>query len=139
MNIYPKIAKIADVSLNQDVTSIILESISEGVFTTDSQWRITSFNRVAEEITGVSRQEAIGRQCSEVFRASMCEVNCALRHTLQTGSPVINRSAFIIDSEGRRVPVSVSTAVLLDSRGHMIGGVETFRDLSLEEELRKEL
>jgi PAS domain S-box-containing protein len=128
-----------DGNLNGEVTSIILESISDGVFTVDSQWRITSFNRAAEEITGVSRKEAIGRQCSEVFRASMCEVDCALRQTMQNGTPIINRSAFIVDSQGRRVPVTVSTALLLDAKGRMIGGVETFRDLSLVEELRKKL
>ena len=52
-------------------TNAILESISDGVFTVDAQWRITSFNRAAEEITGVDREEAIGRPCCEVFRASM--------------------------------------------------------------------
>lgn len=120
-------------------TEIILESISDGVFTVDHDWRITSFNRAAEEITGISREEAIGKPCPEVFRASMCEVDCALRHTLETGTPVINRSAFIIDAEGRRIPVSVSTALLRDEDGNLIGGAETFRDLSLVEELRREL
>jgi len=120
-------------------TQIILESISDGVFTVDRDWRITSFNRAAEEITGVSREEAVGKPCSEVFRASMCEVDCALRHTLETGTPVINKSAFIIDAEGRRIPISVSTALLHDEKGDIVGGAETFRDLSLVEELRKEL
>ena len=61
-----------------DIDSI-LESISDGVFTVDLDWRITSFNRAAEEITGVPRKEAIGRRCEEVFRASMCESDCALK------------------------------------------------------------
>jgi PAS domain S-box-containing protein len=124
---------------SQDVTSIILESISDGVFTVDDRWRITSFNRAAEEITGVRRREAIGRRCADVFRASMCESDCALRLTLQTGKPVVNRSGFIINSEGRRVAISLSTALLLDADGNMVGGVETFRDLSLVEALRKKL
>ena len=60
------------------MTEAILESISDGVFTVDMDWRVTSFNRAAEEITGVSREEAIGRRCSEVFRSSMCGVSlCA--------------------------------------------------------------
>ncbi|MDM8552545.1 sigma 54-interacting transcriptional regulator [Desulfobacterales bacterium HSG2] len=122
-----------------DSTAIILESISDGVFTVDSDWRITSFNRAAEEITGIPREEAVGRRCSEVFRASMCETGCALRRTTETGTPVINKSAFIIDAEGRRISVSVSTALLRNGDGNVIGGVETFRDLSLVEELRREL
>ncbi len=62
-------------------TDAILESISEGVFTVDRNWRITSFNRAAEEITGISREDAYGRFCSEVFRSNMCEADCALRKT----------------------------------------------------------
>lgn len=120
-------------------TNAILESISDGVFTVDSDWRITSFNRAAETITGIRRREAVGKLCSEVFRASMCESDCALRHTVKTGKPIINRPAFIVNADGRRIPISVSTAILRDERWKIVGGAETFRDLSLEEELRKEL
>jgi transcriptional regulator with PAS, ATPase and Fis domain len=69
----------------------------------------------------------------------MCEANCALRQTLKSGKPVINRAAFIVTADGRRIPVSVSTAILRDARGRLAGGAETFRDLSLVEALRKEL
>jgi PAS domain S-box-containing protein len=81
-------------------TDAILESISDGVFTVDPEWRITSFNRAAEEITGISRRDAIGRLCSEVFRSNMCETDCALRKTLKNGRPIIGRSGYIIDEEG---------------------------------------
>ncbi len=120
-------------------TEAIIESLSDGVFTVDREWRITSFNRAAEEITGVLRADAIGRPCAEVFRASMCEADCALRKTLATRLPIINKPAFIVSAQGRRVPISVSTAVLRDPRGRVVGGAETFRDLSLVEELRREL
>jgi len=122
-----------------ETTQVILESISDGVFTVDHEWRITSFNRAAEQITGVPREEAIGRNCSEVFRTSICEVDCALKKTIETGMPVINKSVFIVDAGGKRIPISISTALLCDEQGKIMGGVETFRDLSLVEELRKEL
>ncbi len=120
-------------------TDAILESISDGVFTVDQEWRITSFNRAAEEITGISRTEAIGRLCSEVFRSNMCETGCALRKTLKNGKPIIGRSGYIIDEEGNRIPISLSTAVLKDPSGTVVGGAETFRDLSEVEALRHEL
>lgn len=120
-------------------TDAILESISDGVFTVDPEWRITSFNRAAEEITGISRRDAIGRLCSEVFRSNMCETDCALRKTLKNGKPVIGRSGYIIDEEGNRIPISLSTAVLKDNSGKVVGGAETFRDLSEVETLRHEL
>jgi PAS domain S-box-containing protein len=120
-------------------TSAILESISDGVFTVDRDWNITSFNRAAEQITGVARDEAIGRRCSEVFRSSMCGADCALAQTLKTGRPVIGKSGYIIASDGSRIPISISTAVLREAGGRVIGGAETFRDLSEVEALRKEL
>ncbi len=123
----------------QTPTEVILESISDGVFTVDMEWRVTSFNRAAEEITGVSREEAVGQRCSDVFRSSMCGPACALQATLKTGKPVIGKSGYIIDAEGNRVPVSISTAVLRDGDGCVIGGAETFRDLSEVEALRQEL
>lgn len=121
------------------LTEAILESISDGVFTVDLEWRITSFNRAAERITGIRRKDAVGRLCSEVFRSSMCESSCPIRKTLETGKPIIGRSCFIIDARGERVPISVSTAVLKDSKGRIRGGAETFRDLSELEALRHEL
>ncbi|MBD3331930.1 PAS domain S-box protein [candidate division GN15 bacterium] len=120
-------------------TGAILESISDGVFTVDTEWRITSFNRAAEQITGIPREQAIGCRCSDVFRASTCQENCALQETLHTGRPVIGRSAFVINADGSRLPVSVSTAVLRDRDGRIVGGAETFRDLSELEALREQL
>jgi PAS domain S-box-containing protein len=120
-------------------TEAILESISDGVFTVDKDWNITSFNRAAEVITGISRKEAMGRQCCDVFRSSMCETGCALQNTIKSGQPIIGRSGYIIDSGGNRIPISVSTAVLRDGLGKITGGAETFRDLSEVEGLRREL
>ena len=120
-------------------TDAILESISDGVFTVDLNWHITSFNRAAEEITGVSKEEAIGKNCSEVFCSNMCDASCALKSTLSSKKPVINKSGYIINSSGNQVPISVSTALLRNSEGIIIGGAETFRDLSEIEVLKTEL
>ncbi len=121
------------------MTEAILESISDGVFTVGPDWTVTSFNRAAEEITGIPRAEALGRPCADVFRSSMCEGGCALRKTLQTGKPVIGKTGYIVTVQGNRVPVSVSTAVLRGADGRIAGGAETFRDLSELEALRQEL
>lgn len=123
----------------KDRTQIILDSIADGVFTVDADLKVTSFNRSAETITGIKREEAIGRHCWEVFRANICEKRCAMKHTMSTGRPVVNQSIYIVNLRGDQVPVSVSTALLKDNRGTVIGGVETFRDLSVVAELRKEL
>ncbi|HIE28502.1 TPA: PAS domain-containing protein [Candidatus Poribacteria bacterium] len=118
---------------------IILDSIADGVFTIDTENRITSFNKAAESITGFSKGEALGQYCFDIFRTNICQNTCALRKTIQTGKPIINHEVNILDKEGRRIPISISTAVLKDDSGNLIGGVETFRDLSQIEALKKEL
>ncbi len=125
--------------LSEDTTSVILDSISDGVFTVGHDWKITSFNRAAEKITGISRDEAVGHYCWEVFRSNMCEGSCALRKTMKEGRAFVSSSAYIINAQRQRVPISVSTSVLKNSEGVVLGGVETFRDHSLVEELRREI
>ena len=117
---------------------LILDSIHEGVFTVDADFRLTSFNAEAERISGVPREEAIGRRCYEVFRASICQTRCALMQTLETGEPLRDVRIDVLDRAMRAVPICVSTAVLLDE-GRLVGAVEIFRDVSDVESLRQEL
>lgn len=119
--------------------SIILDSISEGVFTVDQEWKITSFNRAAQEITGISPKEAIGKRCRDILRADVCQGGCVLKKTMKTGKPVMNNIVHIIDAHGNKRAVAISTALLKDKSGNIIGGVETFRDMSMIEQLRKEI
>ncbi|HSL18715.1 MAG TPA: sigma 54-interacting transcriptional regulator [Methylomirabilota bacterium] len=124
---------------NSEAARTILDSISDGVFTVDLSWRITSFNRAAERITGVPREEAIGSHCCDVFRANICERGCAVRETIDTGQPIVGLSVYIINARGQKVPISISTAILENEVGEIVGGVETFRDLTQVEQLRKEI
>ena len=123
----------------KQVRDVVLDSINEGVFTVDMNWRITSFNRAAERITQTSRSDALGKACCDVFHANVCEKDCALRQTFHTGKPVVNATAHIINRQGQRVPIRISTAIISNTDGKVIGGVETFQDLSQVEQLQKQL
>jgi PAS domain S-box-containing protein len=127
-----------------DITSVvrspcckILESISDGVLTIDSEKRITSFNRSAEIIKGFNQQEAVGQYCFDVFRADLCEKDCALDRTLASAEPQINLPARIISKNGDPKSIRLSTAILKNETGDIIGAVETFRDVSELEALRR--
>ena len=119
--------------------STILDSVADGVFTVDTDWRITSFNKAAQRITGVPPEEAIGQHCYDVFQANICQTACALKRTMDSGQQVIDLPIDVLNSQGKRVPISISTAVLRDQKSKVVGGVETFRDLSAIEELKKEI
>lgn len=118
---------------------IILDSIADGVFTVDLDWRITSFNKAAERITGIPREEAVGKPCYDVFRADVCKSDCTLSHTLHTQMPVRNMPVHIVRADESIIPISVSTTLLRNDAGEVMGGVETFRDLSVVNRLRREL
>ncbi|PIV05883.1 MAG: Fis family transcriptional regulator [Syntrophobacterales bacterium CG03_land_8_20_14_0_80_58_14] len=116
----------------------ILESMTDGVFTVDLERRInTFFNRAAEEITGFTFAEAVNQFCFDILRSSTCQTNCPLERTLKTGEPVYNHPAVIISRTGKEIPISVTTALIRNTRGDIIGAVEIFRDLSAMEALRK--
>ena len=117
----------------------ILDSIADGVFTIDLDFNITYFNHSAEAITGVPREQALGQKCFDVFRANICQTSCALDKTIKTGEQGINIPINILNSQGNRISASVSTSVLKDNQGNIIGGVEIFRDLSEMETLRKKI
>ena len=97
-----------------EIQTIILDSITEGVFTVDKDFRITSFNGAAEKITGVPRAR-------------------------RTGKPVLGKNVVILDAEGTRRSISITTAILRGRDGEIVGGVETFRDLTMIDTLRKEI
>ena len=118
---------------------VILNSVADGVFTVDERMRITLFNKAAEEITGFTEEEAIGRHCHDIFRTDVCFTSCPVKEALDSGQPVINREVDIITKEGKKVPISISASVLKDENGKPLGGVETFRDQSLIYALKKEI
>lgn len=124
---------------NGEFSAQILDSVADGVFTVDLSWRITTFNRAAEIITGVKKKDALGCLCRDIFHSDICDGACILKQSIKTGNPITNRSIYIIKPDGNKVPVSISAAPLKNQGGEIIGGVETFRDESEIAELRKQL
>lgn len=120
-------------------TEEILNSIADGVFIVDGDWRIISFNRAAEAITGVPKDEALGSTCRDVFHSNVCDANCVLKQSIQNDQPITNQQIYIVNADGKEIPISISAAPLKDVAGNIIGGIETFRDISEITELRKQL
>ncbi|WP_320007408.1 sigma 54-interacting transcriptional regulator [Maridesulfovibrio sp.] len=119
--------------------SSVLDSLADGVFTVDRDWNITFFNEAASRITGVPADEAVGSKCWDVFHSSLCDGDCALRACMKDCGRISNKSIFFIHADGRKVPVSISAAPLVDSTGKTIGGVESFRDLTDIQMIRREV
>jgi PAS domain S-box-containing protein len=126
-------------NVDMEHLTAMLHRIAEGVFTVDADKRITFFNRAAERITGFSAKDAIGQPCRDVFRADVCGERCILDEVRKTGKSVNDRRVTIVDRTGRSLALCVNAGALKDPAGRHVGGIETFRDVSAEEELRRKI
>ena len=125
--------------MDEELSKIIFNSISDGIFTVDKYCKITSFNRAAEKITGFNANEAINKHCFDIFRTDICNKKCALKDTLKTQEPVENIRITIISRSGREIPIIVTTTLLRDENNSIIGAVELFRDISELEHLKERI
>jgi PAS domain S-box-containing protein len=84
------------------------------LFTFDEELRVTSWNNAAEELTGITAEEAIGQRCWQVLGGHddgggvACHAGCANARLMREGYPVRTRNLEIKTGEGRR-RVSVGT------------------------------
>ncbi|MCX5873380.1 MAG: sigma 54-interacting transcriptional regulator [Deltaproteobacteria bacterium] len=126
---------------NDRLLRSILNSISEGVMTLDKDWKIASWNRAAEKLTGFSREEVLGTECAKLFRSPVCRENCPVDRALSCGHPYQDVEVAIRNKRNEVIHLLVNAAPLYDPDGGIIGGLETFRDVSksywMQEELQR--
>ncbi|RMH37780.1 MAG: PAS domain S-box protein [Nitrospirae bacterium] len=117
-------------------TEIILDCIGDGVMTIDLQRQVTFMNRALRRLLGYEHQVP-DRQlsCDKLVRGTICQgQDCMLQRAL-CGERVMNYEAWVRHRTGRLIPVSITTDLLYDHEGRLIGLVEVLRDLSLSKEL----
>lgn len=118
----------------------ILNTLPDGAYITDTERRILFWNNTATRITGWTRDEVIGSSCSDNILVhvdkdghELCgKEYCPLHRCMVTGEP--SHEPLLVYAKhrsGERIPVEVSVAPIRDSRGDVIGGIELFRDLTM--------
>jgi len=122
------------------LAGIVFESISDGLYTVDTDCVITSVNRAAEMILGIPAADLIGRKCKEVIihketggERMLCGTECPLSSAIR--GVTSTKDMDYIDPSGRRISVSVSCAPLINADGTLIGAAEVFRDITKEKEI----
>ncbi len=123
---------------------VTLESIGDGVITTDAQGRVNYCNAVAEALTGVSRDEALGQPLTSVFnivneqtrdRVADPIVRCLIEDTvvgLASHTVLLNR-------HGHEYAIQDSAAPIRDRQGELLGAVLVFSDVSEQRRLNREM
>ncbi len=108
----------------------ILAAIPNAVFATDKDMRIIYFNKIAEQITGFKKQEAIGMFCRDVIKSDLCEYECLIKRVLDSGKSIFHVKTKIVTLEGERIPVLVNTSLLHNKAGKIVGYLVIFQDIS---------
>ena len=101
----------------------ILNSISLGIFTVDREWKITFFNKKAEEITGLKAVDVIGHLCHDVFRGELCPDGCYIKKAIESGKEYSQGDVTILNKADCKVSINITGSVLTDEKGNIIGGL----------------
>lgn len=117
-------------SINDNLKDHILESIGEGVFTVDKNFKINFFNKAAEKITGYNRDEVLGKFCKHVFRSKLCFTDCPIALALKSKNTIYDFESHIQTKEGPSKPIRMNSAVLYNETEVPTGGIISFRDIS---------
>ncbi len=123
---------------------VTLQSIADGVIAADIEGRVVLVNRVAEQLTGWSEDEARGRPVEEIFRVVRMgtgqEVNNPVARILAQERPELVRGDLILRAKsGEETLVTESCAPLTDNRKQVIGAVLVFSDVSGQRKMEEEL
>ncbi len=122
-------------SVNENLKDHILDSIAEGVFTVDKNFKINFFNKAAERITGQNRNDVIGKFCKHVFQSEFCFSECPISVVLQTRKNIYDFESSIKNCVGQDKPIKLNAAVLYNDENEPTGGIISFRDISIFEEI----
>ncbi len=115
----------------------VLETIPSGLFVVDPGQRIVCWNAEAERITGYSAAEALGKHCS-FLSGIPCGKRCGLFDPLQP-KPIIGTPCSIRRKDGSRIFLSKNVDFLRDHQGTIIGGIESFIDITRQRRLEQRL
>jgi PAS domain S-box-containing protein len=124
---------------SEESLATMLHSIGDGVIATDENGKIMRLNRVAEELTGWTTSEAIGRPFNEVFKIIDARTREPARdpvaRVMSDGVTVaLDDDTVLIAKNGTEIPVADSAAPIRDSLDRVAGAVLVFRDASAERE-----
>jgi two-component system phosphate regulon sensor histidine kinase PhoR len=108
----------------------VIDSLPTAVLTVNADLKITGFNPWAEKVTGYTEAGAMGHFCGDILQGGMCHVRCPLRTAVKGHKAVSLVETTIRNKRGETIPVSMNTAGLFDDEDRLLGGVESFQDIS---------
>jgi PAS domain S-box-containing protein len=108
----------------------ILDNLMEGIIAHDRDRRILFFNRAAEEITGYSRAEVMGRDCHSAFASPFCGERCSFCGSAPDSLEHLSYPLNIITKGGEPRHIEMSVTGMTDESGCFVGVLAAFRDMT---------
>ncbi len=115
----------------------ILRTVPSGLFLVNTEQRITYWNPEAERITGFSSSDVLGKHCS-FLEGIPCGRSCGIFDG-NLPKPLTGQICTISTKMGQRIILSKNVDYLRDDRGMIIGGIESFIDITERIEIEKNL
>jgi PAS domain S-box-containing protein len=122
----------------------ILNSLGDGVYTLDSQGRLTYLNAKAEELLGWHQEEIFGKVIHNVIHYQMPDgtpwtfEECPISQFMKQKETFHSDTKIFFHKNGKRIPVSLISEPLLDNE-KLVGSVVCFRDISVQQQIEQEL
>ncbi len=122
----------------QDLTADILSGIVDGVVVTDAEGRVLVWNRAAEEMTGITAADTVGKNVHSVFSDNPSVVS-QIKKTVSSGRSYSDYEAEISVKHGGQHPVGLVTSMLTDDEGRSTGVILTIRDQAGVRDLKERM
>jgi len=116
---------------------LILDNLDIGVFTVNRGGYLTFFNREAEKISGFDRRQALGKHCRAIFQGAETNDLCRIRDSVSNGVARTGRRGRMTTRSGEVIPIRASYIALRNEKGSIVGGLATFHDLTLVQQLHQ--
>jgi PAS domain S-box-containing protein len=114
----------------KEYAELIFKVTPSAIFTVDIDRVVTSWNKKAEDITGYSAEEMVGRKC-DIFANEPCNEKCGL-YADDVQKPISGKECTIIKKDGTKLFISKNVDLLRDEQGNVIGGIESFVDITVQ-------
>lgn len=117
---------------------LVYSVIPSAIFTVDLNRNITSWNKKAQNVTGYTEEEVLGKPCS-IFALYPCTKKGCGVYSEKVKKPILNRICEIRTKDGRIRSISKNADLLRDADGRVIGAVESFEDITVQQDVDRQL
>lgn len=126
---------LSDIDNERKQLRTIIDTQGDCLFVVDAQCRVKMANRRFTDLLGIKEQDLTNHSCRDVLKSDLCQISCPLFNETNPAISEVGMEAQLYLPDGRTIPIRKNAKLIYGQDGKVVGGVETFRDISQEKEL----